>query len=88
MANNIYNFYSDPGHGWLRVKIAELRKLNLMDKISKYSYINGASAYLEEDCDIPKFINAKTAINQKLIIKEHHSDSRSSIRSYSDFIPD
>ena len=50
------NFYSDPGHGWLRVPLALLDKLGLVDKISPYSYMQGPWAYLEEDCDASEFL--------------------------------
>ena len=53
-----YHFYSDPGHGWLRVPREELRELGIESKISKYSYQKGSFVYLEEDCDAPEFINA------------------------------
>lgn len=53
-----YVFTSDPGHGWLRVPMAELVEMGIADKISPYSYIshNRRFAYLEEDCDFSTFI--------------------------------
>lgn len=54
-----YRFLNDPGHGWLEVPRAELEALGIADKISSYSYINQRFAYLEEDCDAPKFLAAK-----------------------------
>jgi hypothetical protein len=53
-----YVFTSDPGHGWLRVPMAELVEMGIADKISQYSYIsaNRRFAYLEEDCDLSVFI--------------------------------
>ena len=72
-----YTFYSDPGHSWLKVKISELVELNIQDKISIYSYINGEYAYLEEDCDAGIFLRAKfgqditgAELNSKGIIKD------------------
>ena len=32
-------YYTDPGHGWIKVSLKELEKYDLMDKISSYSYI-------------------------------------------------
>ena len=54
----MYIFTSDPGHGWLRVPVAELKEMGIADKISPYSYIseNGRFAYLEEDRDFSTFI--------------------------------
>jgi len=53
-----YNYYSDPGHGWLEVKLDELKELGIADKISHYSYIRGDTVFLEEDCDMSTFMNA------------------------------
>ena len=52
-----FNFYQDPGHAWLRVPLSELRRGNLISKISSYSYMNGKWAYLEEDQDAPLYLN-------------------------------
>ena len=73
-----YNFYSDPGHGWLHVKLDELVELGIADKISGYSYIRGNTVYLEEDCDMSTFMNAMEAkgVQIKLAyINEPNNDS-------------
>ncbi len=56
-----YRFITDPGHGWLEVPMAELVELEIAHKISKHSYMSrdGKMAYLEEDCDAPRFNDAK-----------------------------
>jgi len=54
-----YRFISDPGHAWLEVPRAELVALNILDKVSHYSYQNKGMVYLEEDCDAGLFIDAK-----------------------------
>ena len=51
-------YHSDPGHGWLAVKLSEIKMLGIETDISEFSYIKGKTAYLEEDCDMSKFINA------------------------------
>jgi hypothetical protein len=53
----IYNFHTDPGHGWLEVPLPELRELGIHNHISRFSYIdrNRGCAYLEEDCDATRF---------------------------------
>jgi len=55
----MYYFINDPGHGWLRVPKTELRHLNIERKISSYSYQSKLHAYLEEDCDLKTFLDAK-----------------------------
>jgi len=51
-------FHSDPGHGWLQVPMNLIDDLGLRPLISHYSYRDPTNtyAYLEEDCDAPKFI--------------------------------
>ncbi len=53
-----YTFYEDPGHGWLAVPLKDLRALGIQNQISACSYLNGDTAYLEEDCDAPRFVEA------------------------------
>jgi hypothetical protein len=54
----MYRFLSDPGHGWLEVPMSTIRYLGIEAKISSYSYRTDDTAYLEEDCDAPIFIDA------------------------------
>lgn len=51
-------FFSDPGHGWGRVTRSMIEWLGIADKISDYSYQDKGYVYLEEDCDLPRFISA------------------------------
>lgn len=77
--------YTDPSHGWAKVTLKELLKLNIADKISSYSYIhkNGLYAYLEEDCDLSTYLKALDDHNIKFRMIEKHTDKSSKIRSYS-----
>lgn len=56
-----YRFFEDPGHGWMEVSIHELHELGIIDKISSYSYVSRDRfwAYLEEDCDLSVWAEAK-----------------------------
>ena len=56
-------FISDPGHGWLRVPLADIAALGIETDISEYSFIDGRFAYLEEDCDYGRFVVACNAQN-------------------------
>jgi hypothetical protein len=51
-------FISDPCHGWLRVPLADIAALGIEKTITEYSFIDGRFAYLEEDCDFGRFIEA------------------------------
>jgi len=57
----MYKFYRDPGHAWLEVPLVELAQLNIVDKVTAYSYVNYglACAYLEEDCDLSLYREVK-----------------------------
>ncbi len=65
MSTHIYSthltFINDPGHGWLKVPLADIAALGIETQITPYSYIEGAFAYLEEDCDAPRYLAALTA---------------------------
>jgi hypothetical protein len=81
-----FNFHSDAGHGWLAVKKSLVRELGLADKISAYSYMQGQSAYLEEDCDAHRFFVAfKEKFGFEPKIKELDSKRNSVIRSMKQF---
>ena len=81
-----FNFYSDPGHGWLKVPMSILDVLGIKGKITPYSYQRGENAYLEEDCDATLFINAfKEKYGTEPSFKFHSTDRRSKIRSFDQF---
>lgn len=80
--------YTDPQHGWAKVTLKQLIRLNIADKISTYSYIrhnsNGAGfAYLEEDCDLSTYLKALDDKGIKFKCIEKHTNKSSKIRSYS-----
>lgn len=88
-----YKWHIDSGHGWLAVKTSELKELDLLNKISSYSYISksGKTIYLEEDCDAGLFIDAKDELgedvdeNGKLNFTEDYKDGQSPIRNLESF---
>ena len=82
-----FKFYSDPGHGWLAVKRKLVFDLNLQNTITAYSYQNGGTVYLEEDCDAAEFIQALKSTGQKYEIEYHDTNWKSPIRSYQRFSP-
>lgn len=86
-ATATYNFYSDSGHGWLKVPKAELVQLGIVDQITSYSYVNGDSVYLEEDCDLTTFVKAKYNVGVILRFREMKWAVHSRIRSYDYYTP-
>ena len=86
-----FDFYSDAGHGWLKVTRRELHQLGIHKLISGSSYAAGINVYLEEDADAQAFINAwekKTGKewSSSANVKDHASD-RSRIRGYDGYVP-
>lgn len=79
------HYFTDPGHGWVSVKIDTLKTLGIADQISHYSYMRGSSAYLEEDCDLGLLYKACDASGIQLTLKPKHTNKRSPIRSYSSY---
>lgn len=78
-----YNFFADAGHGWLAVKRKELIELGIINQISAYSYQKGNTVYLEEDCDMSLFHQAKGFTDCSQYV--HKYAERSPIRSYDGF---
>jgi len=87
-ATKTFDFYADPGHGWLKVPKKLLKQLGIADRITPYSYQRGDSAYLEEDLDAPTFVNAMmTRYGVVVKYREHIADNDSKIRSYDQYDP-
>jgi hypothetical protein len=79
-------YFTDPGHGWMRVSKRELRYYNLLDKISGYSYETKAFAYLEEDCDLSLYRKARGVTwLSELEYTTKHTNSRSHVRCYKNY---
>ena len=54
----VITIYSDRGHAWGKVSKALLSRLGIEKDISKFSYMNGTYAFLEEDNDLPVLCKA------------------------------
>lgn len=80
-----FNYYSDPSHGWLKVKKDLLIKLGISNQISTYSYQRGEWAYLEEDCDFSKLVDALALADIPCRIIHKHTNKSSKIRSYESY---
>lgn len=80
----IFTIYTDPSHGWLKVPMALLAQLGIADKISHYSYMRKAHAFLEEDLDLAVFMNAyRAAAGCDPVIREsNRAHGYSRIRGY------
>ena len=84
-----FDFYSDPGHGWLRVPRALIKTLGIEHEISNYSYKRREHAYLEEDSDARLFLTKYLQLTGKSARLNHHwTNKQSKIRSYQDYCPE
>jgi hypothetical protein len=80
--------YSDPGHGWAAVPLTLLDRLGILDQITTYSYMRGRFAYLEEDCDLSRFMAAARAAGLEVQFRQYVSGyRRSRIRNYCHYSP-
>jgi hypothetical protein len=79
------NYFTDPGHGWVSVKLETLKTLGIAGKISGYSYMRGASAYLEEDCDLAALFAVCDSQGIKIELQTKHTNKHSPIRSYAPY---
>jgi len=77
--------FADPGHAWARFPKAKLVALGIADKISTYSYMNGANAFLEEDCDLSVLLVALRDRGYEIKFNESHANKQSKIRNYSTY---
>ena len=77
--------FADPGHAWARFPQARLVKLGIADKITSYSYQNGANAFLEEDCDLSTLMSALKERGYEIKFDESHTNRSSKIRSYNTY---
>lgn len=85
MQKQKYKIYEDAGHSWLKVLKSELKGLNIEKSISGYSYQNGEYAYLEEDSDAAKFIEAKKSIGIEIEGDFINTGDYSPIRNFEGF---
>lgn len=79
--------FADPGHAWARFPKARLVKLGIADKISTYSYQNGANAFLEEDCDLSTLMAVLKEKGYTVKFDESHTNKQSKIRGYNTYRP-
>lgn len=53
-----FTYHTDPAHGWLEVSLTDLALTGMeLTNFSRYSYRNATAVFLEEDCDMPRFLS-------------------------------
>lgn len=85
----MFDFYSDPGHGWLKVPRRLLDELEIADRISRFSYERGQYVYLEQDKDTGTFMTNWQNRTGKMLwehVREHTArEHQSKIRGYESY---
>ena len=80
-----FDFYSDPGHGWLEVPMLAIKYLDIADRISEYSYVYFGNVYLEEDEDMSTFFTAYRVHYGKEPVTVQKFDDEQRIRTYGNY---
>jgi hypothetical protein len=81
-ATKIFTHISDPAHGWLKVTIEDCNAVNLIiGALSRYSYRNLDTLYLEEDRDAQIFLSAyQEKFGRMPSVQDKYVNSPSTIR--------
>ena len=83
---NTFDLVTDASHGWLKVPVSELERLNIVEDITTFSYVRNDMAYLEQDADMATFLKAREAEGKPVTkVKEHNRNGQSRIRKYAMF---
>jgi hypothetical protein len=83
-----YVHHTDPSHGWLAVKMSEIKELGIENDISKCSYQDGENVYLEDDEDAAKFAQTYFIKTKQLIDRTYlNIDDEHWIRKFGSYEP-
>ena len=74
MKQKKYTYIHTPGHGYLSVSIKEIKRLGIQNEISSFSYMDLSRIYLEEDCDLRLFIEAKKTHKEEFSVVDSYRD--------------
>lgn len=74
------DYIQDPGHGWIAADAGLIDCLGIADKISAFSYQDGPTVWLEEDCDAPLYLRALSRAGIAYRITETHTRGDAWIR--------
>ena len=74
---------SDSAHAWCRVPRKVLVESGVADQISNRSFQKGNNVFLDQDSDLPKFVEARNKANQVTKFAPYSNKKRESrIRGY------
>lgn len=76
----MFQLYEDPGHAWLAAPLKLIVALGIEKQISNYSYVDGPTVYLEEDCDAPRLLDALSSVGLDVGVYSNSENGDSFIR--------
>jgi len=82
-----YTYHVDAGHGWLEVPYRDLLNSGMtLSQVSGFSYANVTdqyvpTLYLEEDCDMPRFLNALSDKGEAFNLVEQYHEGDCFVRN-------
>ena len=68
------NHFTDPGHGWVRVRRDDLIFQSIANEVTSCSYQRGNYVYLEEDYDLGLYYKELKARGYEIKWKSSHTD--------------
>jgi hypothetical protein len=78
-----FTYLQDPGHGWLIVSRGDLANAGLSPAdFSACSYVRSNTIALEEDCDMPKFLERLSERGIPYRLREQHTDADAHVRRW------
>jgi hypothetical protein len=78
-----FTYLQDPGHGWLIVSSGDLAEAGLSPAdFSSCSYMRGDTLALEEDCDMPRFLQRLDERGIPYRLREQHTNGDAYVRHW------
>jgi len=78
-----FTYLQDPGHGWLIVSRGDLAGAGMLPAdFSSCSYVRGDTLALEEDCDMPRFLQRLDERGIAYRLREQHTNGNAYVRHW------
>lgn len=68
-----FELLTNPSHGWIKVSNSLLRHFNF--KVTSYSPVRKTFTYLDEDCDMTRFLAVLKEHGVEYEVNEHFSET-------------
>ena len=78
-------YFTDPGHGWVRVRREEKLFQSIAHMVTGCSYQRGKYVYLEEDYDAGLYVKAIKEAGMEIKWEQYSTNRLSKIRGYESY---